>query len=49
MASGLDKHGINSTKPIKYSHIDIAASSGEYPKIPTGSSIVALTKLHLTS
>jgi len=42
MASGLDKHEINSEKPIKYSHLDIAASSGPYPGVPTGSPVVGL-------
>ncbi|XP_067879104.1 putative aminopeptidase W07G4.4 [Heterodontus francisci] len=42
MASGLDKHGIDSEKPLRYSHIDIAGSSGPFPGIPTGSPVVAL-------
>ncbi|GAB6025006.1 Cytosol aminopeptidase, catalytic domain [Chamberlinius hualienensis] len=41
--SGLDKYGIDSDKPIKYSHIDIAGSSGPFPGVPTGSPIVALS------
>ncbi|KFM82894.1 putative aminopeptidase, partial [Stegodyphus mimosarum] len=36
MTSGLDKHDINSEKPLKYCHIDIAASSGPFPGIPSG-------------
>ncbi|XP_078421665.1 putative aminopeptidase W07G4.4 [Cetorhinus maximus] len=43
MASGLDKHGIDSEKPLHYSHIDIAGSSGPFPGIPTGSPVAALT------
>ncbi|XP_064602788.1 putative aminopeptidase W07G4.4 [Liolophura sinensis] len=42
MASGLDKHGIDSEKPLPYSHMDIAGSSGPFPGIPTGAPIVAL-------
>lgn len=43
LASGLDKHDINSTRPLKYSHIDIAPSSGPFPGVPTGAPIPALT------
>ncbi|KAF8794557.1 putative aminopeptidase W07G4.4 like protein [Argiope bruennichi] len=43
MSSGLDKHDVNSQSPLKYSHIDIAGSSGPFPGIPTGSPIPALT------
>lgn len=42
MASGLDKHGGDSEKPLPYSHVDIAGSSGPFPGIPTGSPIVAM-------
>jgi hypothetical protein len=28
--SGLDKHQICSEKPLKYAHIDIAASAGKH-------------------
>ena len=42
-ASGLDKHGCNSAHPLRYSHIDMAGSSGPFPGIPTGSPVVALT------
>ncbi|XP_077991956.1 putative aminopeptidase W07G4.4 isoform X2 [Glandiceps talaboti] len=47
MASGLDKHGIDSKDPLRYSHLDIAGSSGPFPGIPTGTPIVALTAQHL--
>jgi len=43
--SGLDKHGIDSENPLKYSHIDIAGSSGPFPGVPTGAPIVALSGL----
>jgi leucyl aminopeptidase len=42
MASGLDKHGIDSDKPIRYSHVDIAGSSGPFPGVPTGAPLVAM-------
>lgn len=47
MASGLDKHGKDSDKPLPYSHLDIAGSSGPFPGIPTGSPIVALTACYI--
>lgn len=46
-ASGLDKHEISCKKPIKYTHLDIAASAGEYPNMPTGAPILALASMHL--
>lgn len=45
MSSGLDKHGIDSDRPLKYSHMDIAGSSGPYPGMPTAAPLVALGKL----
>ncbi|XP_071480579.1 putative aminopeptidase W07G4.4 [Diadema antillarum] len=47
MASGLDKHGQDSTQPIPYSHIDIAGSSGPFPGVPTGATIPTMTALYL--
>ncbi|XP_011880685.1 PREDICTED: putative aminopeptidase W07G4.4 isoform X3 [Vollenhovia emeryi] len=46
-ASGLDKHGIGSEKPLKYCHLDIAGSAGSLPAQPTGSPILALAKVFL--
>ncbi|KAH8407245.1 hypothetical protein KR222_011121, partial [Zaprionus bogoriensis] len=46
-ATGLDKHGLDSEKPLKYTHLDIAGSAGEYPEMPTAAPIVALVKTHL--
>eukprot|EP00795_Rhopilema_esculentum_P012109 gene12109-2713_t len=43
--SGLDKHGVGCEKPLCYSHLDIAGSSGPFPGIPTGRPIVALAKI----
>ncbi|CAH0555793.1 unnamed protein product [Brassicogethes aeneus] len=47
MASGLDKHGSGSEKPLKYSHLDIAASAGDCPNPATGAPILALAKNYL--
>lgn len=47
--SGLDKNGLDSDKPIAFSHIDIAASSGPFPGIPSGSPIPALALHYLVS
>lgn len=41
-AAGLEKHGIDSSQPLKYSHFDIAGSSGDYPNAPTGVPVLAL-------
>lgn len=48
-ATGLDKHGLDSEKPLKYTHLDIAGSAGEYPEMPTAAPIVALVKTHLSN
>jgi len=42
--SGLDKHQLSSDKPLKYSHLDIAGSSGNLPDPTTASSVPALFK-----
>jgi len=47
MSSGLDKYGSSSNQQIKYTHLDIAGSAGDIPYQPTGSPILALSKLHL--
>ncbi|XP_035795110.1 putative aminopeptidase W07G4.4 [Anopheles albimanus] len=47
MATGLDKCGLKSAYPIKYSHLDIAGSAGDVPDTPTGSPILALARTHL--
>ncbi|XP_011203479.2 putative aminopeptidase W07G4.4 isoform X2 [Bactrocera dorsalis] len=46
-ATGLDKHGLESSTPLKYTHIDIAASACVFPEIPTAAPIVTLAKTHL--
>ncbi|PFX15966.1 putative aminopeptidase W07G4.4 [Stylophora pistillata] len=48
-ASGLDKHGIDSERPLCYSHFDIAGSSGSFPQVPTGAPVVAMTEIFLKS
>ena len=40
--SGLSEHQLNADKPLKYSHLDVAGSSGDLPEISTASSVVAL-------
>ncbi|XP_043687025.1 putative aminopeptidase W07G4.4 [Vespula pensylvanica] len=47
MASGLDKNGTQSDKPLKYCHLDIAGNAGDIPTQPTGSPILALAKRFL--
>lgn len=36
MTSGLDKHGVDSEQPLKYTHLDIAGSEGSFPGLPSG-------------
>lgn len=40
--SGLVDHQLKSDKPLKYSHLDVAGSSGDLPGPTTASSVVAL-------
>jgi len=47
LASGLDKHGKESSVPLKYTHLDIAGSSGPFPGVPTGNPIAGLTATFL--
>lgn len=47
LASGLGKHGSGSEHPIKYSHLDIAASAGDVPDPATGSPVLALAQTYL--
>lgn len=49
MASGLDAHGRDSERPLKYTHLDIAGSSGPFPGNPTGAPIVALAHEYIFS
>ncbi|XP_044754296.1 putative aminopeptidase W07G4.4 isoform X2 [Coccinella septempunctata] len=47
MSSGLDKHGSGHQKPLKYSHIDIAASTLNYPHPGTGAPVLSLANAYL--
>ncbi|KAM9743258.1 putative aminopeptidase W07G4.4 [Menidia menidia] len=49
MASGLDKHGVDSEVPLPYSHVDIAGSSGPFPGVPTGAPIIAMAANYILS
>lgn len=49
LASGLDQHGLDSSRPIKYSHLDIAGGAGCLPDPATGSPVLALAKRFLLS
>jgi len=42
--AGLDKHMVSSKQPLKYSHLDIAGSSGNLPDPTTGASVAAIVK-----
>ncbi|CAD5232065.1 unnamed protein product [Bursaphelenchus xylophilus] len=46
-ASRLDEHGISSQKPIRYSHIDIGSSMGEYPATTFPCPLLALSAKHI--
>merc|ERR1711997_542733 len=41
--SGMTSHQVSSDKPLKYSHLDVAGSSGNLPGPTTASSVVALS------
>ena len=38
------QHGIDSSTPVSYTHLDIAGSAGDHPSIPTGAPIPALVR-----
>lgn len=40
--AGLDKHMTTSKVPLKYTHLDVAGSSGYLPDVPTAASVVAV-------
>lgn len=48
-ASGLDKHGLDGNLTLKYTHLDIAPSAGDYPAEPTGRPVVSLISHYLLS
>jgi len=43
LVSGLDKHQTKSDSPLKYTHLDVAGSSGNLPGITTAAGVTALT------
>nr|ANJ04676.1 leucyl aminopeptidase [Nilaparvata lugens]APA33971.1 seminal fluid protein [Nilaparvata lugens] len=47
MASGLDECDLSSDKPLKYSHVDIAASGGDLPNEATGAPVLAFAAHYL--
>ena len=47
--SGLDKNMTSSDHPLKYSHLDIAGSSGRLPHPTTGASVTALVMQFLAN
>uniref|UniRef100_A0A1B6MIJ7 Cytosol aminopeptidase domain-containing protein n=1 Tax=Graphocephala atropunctata TaxID=36148 RepID=A0A1B6MIJ7_9HEMI len=47
MASGLDKHGLESCLPIKYTHLDIAGGAGRLPGPATAAPVLALARRYL--
>ncbi|KAK6622519.1 hypothetical protein RUM44_002331 [Polyplax serrata] len=47
MASGLDKHGLTSSHPLSYSHLDIAGSAGDIPLEPTASPVLTLYSAYI--
>jgi len=44
LTSGLKDHGVDSEKPLKYAHLDIAGSEGSFPGLPSGAPIAALVQ-----
>ncbi|XP_067938320.1 putative aminopeptidase W07G4.4 isoform X2 [Watersipora subatra] len=44
LASGLKQHGKDSAKPLSYTHVDVAGSSGPFPGIPTAAPVLAFAK-----
>lgn len=47
VASGLDKHGSGADIPLKYTHLDIAGSAGNFPGPATGAPILALANAYI--
>lgn len=42
LVSGLDKHQTKSNKPLKYTHFDVAGSSGDLPGVTTARGVTAM-------
>ncbi|CAL8105828.1 unnamed protein product [Calicophoron daubneyi] len=47
MASGLSNHGLDSSKPIPYTHIDVAGSAGAIHKQPTASPLLMFARRYV--
>eukprot|EP00048_Salpingoeca_helianthica_P015980 m.229754 g.229754 ORF g.229754 m.229754 type:complete len:538 (-) comp17822_c0_seq1:81-1694(-) len=47
IASGLDKHGLDSAKPLSYTHLDIAGSTKDWPEPVSAAPIPALAALFI--
>ncbi|XP_044754376.1 putative aminopeptidase W07G4.4 [Coccinella septempunctata] len=47
LAAGLSGHGSGDAVPLKYSHLDIAASAGDFPNPATGAPVLALANKYL--
>lgn len=47
MYSLFKQHGLDSNKPVRYTHLDIAASSGHVPENATGAPVLALANRYL--
>lgn len=43
------QHGVDSTAPLPYSHIDIAGSSGPFPGVPTGAPVITMATKYILS
>uniref|UniRef100_A0A1I7XUH5 Integrase n=1 Tax=Heterorhabditis bacteriophora TaxID=37862 RepID=A0A1I7XUH5_HETBA len=42
MASRLDEHGMDSKRPLKFSHIDMGGSAGDHPETSYPNPLVTL-------
>lgn len=42
LTSGLDKHGLDSSQQLKYTHLDIAGAEGDFPGLPSGQPVTGL-------
>lgn len=40
--TGLDKHQLRDGQPLKYTHLDVAGSSGKLPEPTTAASVIGL-------
>ncbi|OON21274.1 cytosol aminopeptidase family, catalytic domain protein [Opisthorchis viverrini] len=47
MASGLDKHGMDSLKPLPYTHVDVAGSAAEIHVLPTAAPLMMFASRYI--